>query len=67
MGITEGLVVLGVLAFFVYIIMAKMNQKNPSAIRKIKAWFADKEEKVPDIVGMDEYSRQTWQEKRTIM
>ena len=67
MGLGEGLTVLGVLAFFVYIIMAKMNQKNPVFIRKVKAWFAEKEIKKPELLEMDEFSRQTYQEKRTIM
>lgn len=67
MTLTEALTVLGVLAAFVYIIMAKINQKNPRFIRKIKEWFKSEEIPKPDLPGMNGYSRQTYEEKRTIM
>lgn len=64
---TEGLVVLGVLVGFVYLIMAKVNSRNPALIQKIKLWMASTPDKTGESNEDSERSQQLYLEKRQIM
>lgn len=64
MGIVDGLTVLAVLAAFGWLILARLNRKNPEAMKKTIGWFKSSEK--PKIPVSDEW-RQKYEEKRSIM
>ena len=65
MSILDGLVALGVLAGFGWVIFTKVMEKSPGRMESMKEWFRDKpKEKIKEPFDKIE---QIYEEKRSIM
>ena len=66
-GLFEGLIALGVIAVFFYMIWVRLAQKNPRMADKINILSKDKLYIRPEIPRVDEKIEQVWDERRKMM
>ncbi len=66
MGIFDVLTVLSILGAFGWLILARLNKRNPAAIEKTKEFFKNKINKETPLSQEDQW-KQKYEEKRSVM